>query len=160
MRNHARFALRASRIFAVLAIVAGIGGGLFQATILSGFVCFDSCPPPARYFMQLFPALARVLAPCIVLALLALLTFLWYCGATGQRRRANKQVVFFLVGGVVSAAVLGGLALLGSVILPVTPDGVLMEQPLESWTLLWGLAVLLVVAGWTGILARLSWAAE
>ncbi len=159
MRNDARFALRASRVFAVLAIVAGIGASLFQA-LFGSAVCFDYCPSPADYFPQLFPILGWILVPCIILALLALWTFLWYCRATEQRRRASKQVIFFLVGGVIGAAVLGGLLLMASIILPVTSDGILVEQPLERWTLIWGLAVLLVVAGWTGILARLSWPAE
>lgn len=160
MRNNTTFALGASRFFAVCAIVAGVAAGFIEATLFAGLVCFDYCPDRAHYFSHLFPTLALLLIPCIVLSLLALWTFLWYCGARGQRSRANKQVIFFLGGGVIGAAVLGGLLLVGNVILPVTSDGVLVEQPLESWSQLWGLAILLVAASWTGVLARLSWPAE
>ncbi len=160
MRNDTTFALGASRFFAVCAIVAGVAAGILEATLGAGFVCFDYCPYPADYFSRLFPGLALLLIPCIVLSLLALGAFLWHCGARGQRSRANKQVIFFLVGGGIGGAVLGSMLLLGSVILPVTSDGILVERPLETWAHLWGLAILLVAASWTGILARLSWPAE
>lgn len=160
MRNNATFALGVSRFFAVCAIITAVAAGFLEATLLAGFACFDVCPPPARYFSHLFPTLALLLAPCLVLALLALLAFLWHCGARGQRSRANKQVIYFLVGGVIGAVVVGGAGLLAQALLPVTSDGLLQEQPLVTWAQLLGLIIMAVAALWTGILVRLSWSAE
>lgn len=160
MRNNTTFALVASRFFAVCAIVAGVAAGFLEATFLAGFACFDSCPPPARYFSQLFPTLAQLLLPCVGLALLALGIFLAYCAARGQRRRAIIQAIVFLAGGLVGVSVLGGLLLLAQAKLPVNADGLYVEQPLETWAQIWGLAIMVIAAVWTGTLARLSWAAE
>lgn len=158
--NGATFALGASRFFAVCAIITGLAAGFLEATFLAGFSCFDVCPSQARYFSQLFPTLARLLWPCVVLALLALGAFLWYCAAKGQRSRANKQMIYFVVGGVIGAVVIGGASLLARAFLPVTTHGLLKEQPLEAWAQMWGVTIMAVAALWTGILARRSWGAE
>lgn len=160
MRNGATFALGVSRFFAVCAIITAVAAGFLEATFLTAFACFDVCPTSAGYFSRIFPALALLLTPCLVLAALALVAFLWHCGVRGQRSRANKQVIYFVVGGVIGAVVFGGAALLAQALLPVTSDGILEEQPLETWAQLWGLTIMTVAALWTGILARLSWGAE
>ncbi len=161
MRMLARFLLIASRFFAITAMVAGVGAGLIEATVASAFVCVDSCPVPFTYFANQGPSAVKEMTPCVVIEALALITFLTYCAATRQPRRAAIALLFFLVGGLVGFVALNAFLQHGQASVPLTfddyfPDG----RSLEAWVSQWGLALMVVAGIWTGILAYLQWPAE
>jgi hypothetical protein len=159
MRKLARFLLIASRFLAIIAILVGVGAGLLEATLGSAFVCVDSCPVPYIYFSSQGPTAVRVMMPCVVIELLALILFLAYCAITRQPRRAAISLLFFLVGGLAGFAALNAFLQHGQANVPFTFDDYFADSPsLEAWVGLWGLALMAVVGVWSGVLARLQWA--
>src|SRR5437660_12595921 len=87
MRQVVQFLLFASRVLALCAVLAGLAAGLLQATIGATIICVDSCPPRDAYFSDLGPIAVRIMTPCVVLEVLALVAFVAYCLATRQARR-------------------------------------------------------------------------
>lgn len=161
MRMLARVLLLASRFLAIVALLAGLGAGLLEATLGSAFVCFDSCPVPFIYFANQGPTTVGIMAPCIIVEAIALLLFLAYCAATRQPRRAILQMVVFVVVGVVGVVALYALMLHGQASVPLTFDGYFADSgSLEAWVNQWGLALTGAAGIWTGILAYLQWPAK
>lgn len=146
-----------SRLFAICACIAGLVGGLFMAWLASA-ICFDfgHCPTTETFPIWAYTSM-RVMMPCVALELLALAAFAPYTIVTGQARRAVRQAAVFLLGGLSGGAVLGALFLLGRANLPLTPYGIFVEGPVETWASLWGVVLLVVAATWSGILASLEW---
>jgi hypothetical protein len=100
------------------------------------------------------------MAPCVALELLALATFVAYCLATRQARRAASQAVVLLVGGLVGVTALSAFMLAGQASLPLTWEGYFAgSASLEAWQGQWGLALMIVAGAWSAVLAYLQWAA-
>lgn len=146
----------ASRILAILAVLAGLAAGLL-ANALASLICFDTCPPAEGYFSGVGQGAVRLLTPCVALAALALAPFLAYCLATRQLWRAVIVVIFFPVGGLLGTVALNALLQHARATLPVTADGLLVETPLLAWVRQWALAILLIAVVWSGGLACLEW---
>jgi hypothetical protein len=159
MRKLAGFLLIASRFLAIIALLVGVGAGLLGA-VTGGFVCFDNCPEPGVYFANQGPITVRVMTPCIVLEMIALLLFLAYCVSTRQGSRAIRQVIVLLVVGLVGVVALYFFMLHGQASLPLTQYDSFQEGPLVAWEGQWGLALAVAAGAWSGILAYLQWAAE
>jgi hypothetical protein len=157
MRKVARFLLLASRFLAICAVLAGLAAGLLEATLVADLTCFDTCPFPGDYFSRLIPGTVRVITPCVALAALALATFVGYCVATRQARRAVTAILFLLIGGLVGVGALGALMLHGQATLTVTEYGLVAETPAFEWMRQWGLALMLISGAWSGFLAYLQW---
>ncbi len=157
MRVFALILFYISRVLAILAILAGLAAGFLQGTLGVAFTCFDSCPPPYEYFARFAPATQALLTPCLVIEALALVTFVGYCAATGQVRRAIKQTAILLVGGLVGVAALVALFQLCQATLPVTVYYQVDERPAEMWVQWWGIAIFVLAGGWSGMLALLQW---
>ena len=160
MRRTAKALLYTSRVFASGAVVVGISAGLLTATLGAAIVCFDSCPTPVAFFPGQGPAAVGVMIPCIALAVLALLTFAGYCVATRQLRRAARQALVLVVGGLVGGVALNAFLLHGQASVPLTFDDYFADSgSIEAWVKEWGLALTLVAGVWSGSLAYLQWAA-
>lgn len=147
----------ASQVLAICAVLAAIAAGLLQATIIAAIICVDTCSPRTSYFLYVGPDAVQLMTPCIVLDVLAVATFLAYCLATRQARRAVISLLFLLVGGLVGVAVLDALLQHAQATLPVEGDGILVRDPAQAWAQLWGLALTLVAGAWSGVLAYLQW---
>jgi hypothetical protein len=145
--------------FSVCAFVAGVGAGLFEASLGGVISCFDTCPEPTNLYPRVVDAAIHLMTPCVALALAALATFVIYCLITRQRRRAIIQVAAFVIIGALGIAVLGAYWWFGQTHPPLTPDGYFKESELELWVTGWGLTLTVVSGVWSGILAYLQWAA-
>jgi hypothetical protein len=126
---------------------------------VAAFACFDTCSTPDYYFVQLAPREALFMLPCVALAAFAVAAFVPHCQATHQTGRALCVFLFFLVGGLVGAAALYGLAQLAMIVLS-NSDNPYVDQQAADWMRLWTLALLLVAVVWSGTLAGLQWNAE
>ncbi len=157
MRQVIKLLFVASRGLAICAMLAGLAAGLLAATVGAGFMCFDTCPSRDDYFANLGFVAMQVMMPCILLEMLALAVFLAYCIATGQAQRAVKPIRFLLIGGLAGIALLYILLRYGQATVPVDPNGYLLETPAQEWAQLWGLALMLVALGWSGVLAYMQW---
>lgn len=157
MRQVIKLLFVASRGLAISAMLAGVVAGLLAATAGAGFMCFDTCPSRDDYFANLGLVAMQVMAPCIVLEVLALAIFLAYCVATGQVQRAVKPIRFLLIGGLAGVATLYVLLRYGQATVPIDPNGYLLETPAQEWGQLWGLALMLVAVVWSGVLAYMQW---
>lgn len=148
------------RFFAICAVVLALAAGALQATLLSAFVCFDTCPDPLFFFPTEGPKAINLMLPCVAAALVALAFFVLYCLVIRQPRRAVKQAVVFVVGGAIAFVALNLILAFGQAHVALKSDGVdtyFDERSLESWESLWGLALMAVVGAWSIILARLQW---
>lgn len=159
MRVFAVVLFYASRVLAVFAVLAGLAAGLLIATYFAAFTCFDTCPSPDDFFSRFVGAM-RVVMPCVALEALALVTFVAYCVATSQPRRAIKQTIMFLVSGLVGVAALDAVFQLCQATLPVTEYYMVAEGPAEAWMEGLGLTIIVLACGWTALLARLQWSRE
>lgn len=63
MRRVVPILLTASRVLAILAMLAGLAVGLLAATAGAGLICFDTCPTPEQYFPRLVPGALFLLTP-------------------------------------------------------------------------------------------------
>jgi hypothetical protein len=163
MRKLARFLLIASRFLAIVAILAGVGAGLYEATIGRFIACFDNCPVPGDYFANQGPAAVQQMTPCVVIEALAVVIFLAYCAATRQPRRAVISLLALLIGGLVGGVALYAFLEHGQASVSLTHDqyyAYFVERSLETWVTLWGLGLMVVAGVWSGVLARLQWSAE
>ena len=145
----------ATRVLAILAVLAGLAVGLLE-NLLATLVCIDSCSLAANFPTHLDLNSVGPLIPCLALATLALALFLIYCLATRQPRRALVVLLFFLVGGLLGVAALNALLQYARATLPVE-DGVLFGHPVAEWARQWALAILLVAVVWSGGLMCLEW---
>ncbi|HEX9067669.1 MAG TPA: hypothetical protein VF807_02785 [Ktedonobacterales bacterium] len=152
MRKVALVLHSVSRVLAVCACIAGLGGG-FLLVLLAGFVCFDSCPSPEGLPSGLALLSVWLMIPCVALEVLALAAFVPYGVTTGQARRAVRQAGILLGGGLVGVAALGALILLGQ----ATSWGNFGNGALESWARFWGVVLMVVAGAWAGVLAYLEW---
>lgn len=155
MHRAALFLLPVSRVLAVCACIAGLVGGFF-IVLLGRFICFDYCPGPEGFSILAYSSM-WVMLPCVALEVLAVVTFVPYCIATGQADRAVRQAAVLLLGGLVGVAVLGALMLLARATLPLTSYGTFEETPLEQWAGVWGVALMVVAGTWSVVLAYLQW---
>jgi hypothetical protein len=157
MRKAGQLLLYASRVLAICAVLAGLVTGLFEATLGADFTCFDSCPTPEFFFSNLGTSAVWLMTPCVALESLALVTFLAYCAATGQARRAVTVILVLVVGGLAGAAALSALMRQGQANLPVTQDDILAEGSVVAWASQWGQALATVAVAWSSVLAFLQW---
>ena len=141
-----------SRVLAICACIAGLGGG-FVLAWLGGWNCFDSCPSPETYPWELALISGWLTIPCIALEVLALVTFVPYGVTTGQAGRVVRQTAVLLLGGLGSVAVLGALMLLGR----ATSWGNFGDGAMAAWVTFWGVALMVVAGAWSGALAYLEW---
>jgi hypothetical protein len=163
-----RILLYATRFFAVCAILAGFGAILVGSVAVS-FICFDTFPQrDATYvhgveypgyfsgspvtLVMMGPAL-----PCLILALVALLLFLTYCGLTHQGRRALIALLVALI-----PPILGFFAFYydykqAATSLPVDSHGVLLEGPIVSFASLWYVGMGFLLFLWSCALAWVQW---
>ena len=102
--------LALTRVVAILAVLAALLPGCAMFLFVSVFACFDTCSTPDYYFAHLAPREALFMLPCVALAAFAVAVFVPYCQATHQTGRALCVFLFFLVGGLLGAAALYGLA--------------------------------------------------
>ena len=123
------------------------------------FACFDTCSTPDSYFGLLAPREALFMLPCVALAAFAVAVFVPYCQATHQTGRALCVFLFFLLGGLLGAAALYGLAQL-ALVSTSSADSLDVNQQAANWMRLWTFALLLVAVVWSGSLAVLQWDAE
>lgn len=156
MRVFALILFYVSRVLAVLAVLAGLAAGLLVFTFGVAFVCFDTCPSPDDYFAR-FVGEMWMTWPCGALAALALTTFVAYCVATGQARRAIMQTIVFLGGGLVCVATFDAVFHWCQSTLPVTQYYQVEEGPAEAWMARLGLTVIIVTGVWTSVLGGLQW---
>jgi hypothetical protein len=126
---------------------------------VAAFACFDTCSTPDYYFAQLAPREALFMLPCVALAALAVAVFVLHCLDTHQPGRALFVFLFFLVGGLLGAAALYGLAQVALAVLS-NSDNPYVNQRAADWMRGWTLALLLVALMWSGSLASLMWSAE
>ena len=149
------------RFFAVGAVLLALAAGFLQAWFGAGFVCFDTCPERIFFFPTEGPRAIKYMTPSVACALVALAFFVLYCLVTRQPRRAVKQAVVFVVGGVIAFIALNLILAFGQAHVALIPDGAgntyFDESSLEAWESLWGLALMAVVGAWSIILARLQW---
>lgn len=150
MRSQSSFSAGLAQACAIVSGVAGVAAGGLRATFGAGFTCIDTCPSRTDYVSQFAAGTLHLMAPSIVLALLSVLIYLNYCLATGHPR-AIAVPLLVLVGACV-ALVLFAQARLPY--LPVTSDGRLAAPPLENWEGEWGIALMLVSAGWSALMAQ------
>jgi hypothetical protein len=151
--------LLVARVLAILAVLAALLPGCAMSWIMSVFACFDTCSTPDYYFVQLAPREALFMLPCVALAVFSVAVFVPYCQATHQTGRALCVFLFFLVGGLLGAAGLYGLAQL-AVVTTSSADSLHINQQAANWMGMWTLALLLVTVAWSGTLAVLQWPAE
>jgi hypothetical protein len=151
--------LLVARVLAILAVLAALLPGCTLSWIVSVFACFDTCSTPDYYFVQLAPHEALFMLPCVALATIAVAVFVPYCQATHQTGRALCVFLFFLVGGLLGAAALFGLAHL-ALLTTSSADSLDVNQQAADWMRLWTLALLLFSVVWSGTLAGLQWNAE
>lgn len=156
MRIFVQFLHLTSRFLAICAMLAGLVAGFLEAVVGATIICVDSCPPRDAYFSDLGPIAVRIMTPCVVLAVLALVAFVAYCLATRQARRVVMPILFLLVGGVIGVAALDALLQHGQATVG-TDQGFLLSAPAQAWAGLWGLSLTLVAGAWSGVLARLQW---
>jgi hypothetical protein len=151
--------LALTHIPSILAPLAALLTGCPMSWFALGFACFDTCSTPDYYFAQLAPREALFMLPCVVLAALAEAVFALHCLDTRQTGRALFVSLFFLVGGLLGAVALYGLAQLALVALSQadSPD---VNQQAANWFRLWTFALILVAVVWSGSLALLQWTAE
>ena len=97
-------------ILAALAALAALLTGCAMSWFVSVFACFDSCSTPEYYFAHLAPREALFMLPCVALAAFAVAVFVPHCLDTRQTGRSVFVFLFFLVGGLLGAAALYGLA--------------------------------------------------
>lgn len=143
-----------SRFFGIGAIVVGIIIGLGEA-LFAQFVCVDSCPPALTIFPWYFSSALRLIMPTAALLVLAYLTFLGYCLATAQTRRALAPAVTLLLGAVVSIGVIYGYSQLFLTMMPLN-DGYLIDGPAQKWTAGLGLTIAAFAWVWAGVLVYLQ----
>jgi hypothetical protein len=156
MTRGAWWSLFGTRALSCLAVLAGFAGGAFGGATTVLFSCFDSCSSPDEYFSRLALAPVAYETPCIVLELLGLVLFMYYCRLTQQpRKKTIAAASFFVAGGLVGGAILWAFLAYGQATLPVQ-DGLLVESPVESWAQTWALLVIGVAVVWSGILAYLQ----
>jgi hypothetical protein len=148
-----------ARVVAILAVLAALLPGCAMSWFVAAFACFDTCSTPDYYFALLAPREALFMLPCVALAACAVAVFVPYCQATYQTGRALCVFLFFLVGGLLAAAALYGLAQLALAILS-NSDNPFVDQQAAYWMGWWTLAVLLVAVVWSGTLAGLQWNAQ
>ena len=91
-----------------------------------------------------------------VLEAFALVTFLAYCVATGQARRAVISLLFLLVGGLVSVTMCSPL-MQQAATLPVGDGSFLYEAPAVAWATQFALARTLAAGVWSGVPALIQW---
>lgn len=149
-----------SRFFGICAVLAGIGAGLLVASLIAALTCMDSCPEPDQYIARLIPGTVWVLQPYIALEALAFLTFVGYCFATRQARRALTQTLTILIGGLVCVGAFYALFQLCQTTLLTTTDGSLVESSAEAWEQGWGLAIAALSGAWSGLLTYLQWSPD
>lgn len=135
-----------ARVLAILAGTAGVGAGLLTSTFGADYICFPSCPSQAWYLRVFALTTLLSMAPCLALAVLALLIYLGYCIATGHLRAMMVPVLVFVGGGVLLAA----LALVGLALLDFSVGA------LENWEAAWGLALMVVSAAWSALTVWLA----
>jgi hypothetical protein len=160
MQRVVPYLLIAARVLAILAVLAGLAGGLLRAVVGSFFICIDGCSSRDAYFSALAspdPGPAPSMSLCVVLAALALAVFLVYCLATRQPWRAVIVLLFFLVGGLLGVAALNALLQHAQATLPVDDFGFLIKDSAAAWERQWGLSLTLVAVVWSGGLACLQW---
>jgi hypothetical protein len=145
--------LIASRIVAILAVLAAFFIGYIAAGPVAGFTCFDTCPTRDDFFSTFVPAAVRLMLWCVPVPALALVLFLVYCLATRQLWRALIVLLVFIAGGLLGFAVLNGLVEQARTTLPVNEYGLVDS----SWASMWGGTLLLVAMLWSGVLACLEW---
>jgi hypothetical protein len=148
-----------ARVLAILAVLAALLPGCAMSWFVSAFACFDTCSTPTYYFAQLAPREALFMLPCVALAVFAVAVFVPYCQATQQPGRALCVFLFFLLGGLLAAAALYGLAQLALVTTSNT-DSLNSNQQAANWLRTWTLVLLLVTVAWSGTLAVLQWPAK
>ena len=148
-----------ARVVAILAVLAALLPGCAMSWFVAAFACFDMCSTPDYYFALLAPCEALLMLPCVALAAFAVAVFVPYCQAAHQTGRALCVFLFFLVGGLLGAAVLYGLAQLALVSVS-SADSLHVDQQAANWMGLWTPALLLVTVAWSGTLAVLQWPAE
>jgi len=149
--------LLAARALGILAVLALLFT-LWAEGLETGFSCFDTCSPPAQYFPRKVPNALFDLAPCIVLAAVALLVFLVYCLLTRQFWRAFIVLVFFLVVGLLGMSTLDALVRYGRTTVAVDGEtGLLVEHSVMDWAHRWAQTVVLLGVVWSGGLVCLQW---
>lgn len=141
---------RLAGVLAVLAGLAGVGGGFLESA-LSGLVCFDTCPSTEQYFSHIVPETLTVMTPCLALVLLTLLAYLGYCIAV-RRVRAVALPVLALVG---CAAVYSGVVLLGMTQIAAASD-LAYEDTLVQWMMWWGFTLVLLSIVWAALVFSLT----
>jgi hypothetical protein len=157
VRQFARFLLPTSNTSAVLAALAGLWLGFLMMTIGAAFTCFDSCPAPDGYFAGLAPSTLALLTPCIVLESLALVTLVAYHTIKREPLRALAPALILTLGDLLGVAALTALYWQGQGSLPVTTDGLLVEDAVTAWGQGWWLAVLVVASGPSAAFAIAQW---
>jgi len=148
-----------ARVVAILAVLAALLPGCAMSWFVAAFACFDTCSTPAFYFAQLAPRAALFMLPSVALTAFAVAVFVPYCQATHQTGRALCVFIFFLLGGLLGAAALYGLAQL-AMVTASRADSLHVNQQAANWMGLWTFALLLVAVAWSGTLAILQWPAE
>jgi hypothetical protein len=148
--------LIATRVLAILAVLAGLAAGLLL-NVVATLVCIDSCPLARNFPSHLDLNSVGLLIPCLALATLALAFFLAYCLAVRQGWRALIVLLVSLVGGLIGAAALDALLQYGNATSEVTESGFLVGGPARAWTRQWALATLFAAVVWSGCLACLEW---
>lgn len=157
VRKIARFLLPTSNVLAVLAALVGLGLGFLLATLGAAFTCFDSCPTPDDYFARLVTGTLNLMTPCIALEALTLVALVAYHAAKREPLRALAPTLILVLGNLVGVAALTAQYWQGQSSLPVTPDGLLVEDAVTAWGFTWGMAVLIVAVAPPAGFAILQW---
>lgn len=100
-----------------------------------------------------------MLTPCFALELLALVTFLGYCAATRQPRRAIAVILIALAVGLTAVIALNALFRQGQDTFVGRYD-FLPEDTGVAWLQQWGRAIMAAADIWAGSLVCLQWPAE
>jgi hypothetical protein len=124
--------LALAHVLAILAVLAALFPGCAMSWFVAAFACFDTCSTPDYYFAQLAPREALFMLPCVALAALAVAVFVLHCLDTHQPGRALFVFLFFLVGGLLGAAALYGLAQVALAVLS-NSDNPYVNQQAADW---------------------------
>jgi hypothetical protein len=148
-----------AHVVAILAVLAAPLPGFVMSQHVFYSACFENCSTPDFYFAQLAPLEALFMFPCVALTAFAVAVFVPYCQATQQTGRALCVFLFFLLGGLLGAAALYGLAQL-ALADPASKESVAVNQQATDWIERWTNALVFVAVVWSGSLAFLQWPAE
>jgi hypothetical protein len=118
------------------------------------------CPEFPLFFYGGMSAEIQYIAPCLVIATVAMLLFILYCVLASQWRRALIVTIYFLAVPALAYMIFAQIYAHAQATLPIDSQDHVLAGPAIAFRQQWNWSIAYFLSGWIFVLGCMQWAAD